>query len=139
MDKNRQDRLDAEEELLEKLAGVPPSRRLRIMRRKPIVFSAKKIFPQLRKNEAEYARRAMIEFDPRFKNSCYYPCAVDEFPHFKDPLAKMANIFIPDKAVSPESTRECTTCGEIRPVVAFYNYGSPSCRDCNMKGPRGEE
>jgi hypothetical protein len=41
--------------------------------------------------------------------------------------------------VEEVESRKCLTCGSVLAPEHFYNYGSPSCRDCNVDGARIEE
>ena len=67
------------------------------------------------------------------------PCAVKEWPddlvghlcHLVDTDEDPAGDIMPDG-----EPRKCATCHQVLPGTAFYDYGSASCRDCNVDGLR---
>ena len=87
-------------------------------------------------------RRAQWLFRPVLDSvslSISVPYAVKEHPDdLLGDLCRLINEdrdFAADMAPSTEP-RKCLTCGEFLSADFFYNYGSSSCRRCNVEGDR---
>ena len=52
---------------------------------------------------------------------------------------ELEEIDMGDEPMEESGPRECETCRENVPASCFYDFGSRSCRDCNIDGLRKEE
>ncbi len=67
------------------------------------------------------------------------PYAVKEHPD--DLLGDLCRLINEDRDFAADMAprtglRKCPTCGEVLAAECFYNYGSDSCRKCNVEGDR---